>query len=224
MVQDVRQWLDEIKRLQQQLTEVSRDRDEAGESAAQWRQLYNTEAEQRRNDAKLTQQSIANLEAQIEQSPNFSPNVSEGDEPGIARQQEVEQLQTVGELKAKLVVVLFERDRAFEQIKQLTQALKQEEARHAETSKNLTSALGDAVDLLTKAKTPAAGRNESVYSLEIVPVSTENAESALALAKRSEGKPAPTGATPTERIEIRRNPAQVPPSKNQFLQLPPFGQ
>jgi len=217
MVQDVRQWLDEIKRLQQQLTEVSRDRDEAGESAAQWRQLYNTEAEQRRNDAKLTQQSIGNLEAQIEQSQNFSPIVSEGGEAGIARQQEVEGLQTVGELKAKLVVVLFERDRAFEQIKQLTQALKQEAARHAETSKNLTSALGDAVDLLTKAKTPAAARNESVYSLEIVPVSTENSESTLA-------KPAPTGAAPTKRIEIRHNPAQLPPSKNQFLQLPPFGE
>ena len=89
MSQDVRQWLDEIKRLQQQLTEMTRDRDEAGESAAQWRQLYNTEAEQRRNDAKLTQQSIAYLELQIEESQNFSPNVSEGDEAGISRQQEV---------------------------------------------------------------------------------------------------------------------------------------
>ncbi|MDQ2100641.1 MAG: hypothetical protein QQW96_23725 [Tychonema bourrellyi B0820] len=204
MAQDVRQWLDEIKRLQQQLTEVSRDRDEASESAAQWRQLYNTEAEQRRNDAKLTQQSIANLEAQIQQLQTFSPIVSEGDEAGSARQQEVEQLQTVGELKAKLVVVMEERDRAFEQIKQLTQALKQEEARHAETSKNLTSALGDAVDLLTKAKTPAAVKTETVYSLEIVPVTTGNSgESA---------------------IEIRHNPAQLPPSKNQLLQLPPFGQ
>ena len=203
MSQDVRQWLDEIKRLQQQLTEMTRDRDEAGESAAQWRQLYNTEAEQRRNDAKLTQDSIANLEAQIEESQNYSPNVSEGDDAGISRQQEVEQLQTVGELKAKLVVVMEERDRAFEQIKQLTQALKQEEARHAETSKNLTSALGDAVDLLTRAQNPARGKTETAYSLEIVPVSTGNAgESA---------------------IEIRHNPAQLPPSKNQLLDLPPFG-
>ncbi len=202
MAQDVRQWLDEIKRLQQQLTEVSRDRDEAGESAAQWRQLYNTEAEQRRNDAKLTQQSVANLEAQIEESQNFSPNVSENGEAGIARQQEVEQLQTDGELKAKLVAVLEERDRAFEQIKQLTQALKQEESRHAETSKNLTSALGDAVDLLTKAKNPAPIKKETAYSLEIVPVTTGNlGESA---------------------IEIRHNPAQLPPSENQLLQLPPF--
>ncbi len=202
MAQDVRQWLDEIKRLQQQLTEVSRDRDEAGESAAQWRQLYNTEAEQRRNDAKLTQQSIANLEAQIEESQNFSPNVSENGEAGNSRQQEVAQLQTVDELKAKLVAVLEERDRAFEQIKQLTQALKQEESRHAETSKNLTSALGDAVDLLTKAKNPAPIKKETAYSLEIVPVTTGNpGESA---------------------IEIRHNQAQLPPSQNQLLQLPPF--
>ena len=202
MSQDVRQWLDEIKRLQQQLTEMTRDRDEAGESAAQWRQLYNTEAEQRRNDAKLTQQSIAYLELQIEESQNFSPNVSENGEAGIARQQEVEQLQTVDELKAKLVMVMEERDRAFEQIKQLTQALKQEAARHAETSKNLTSALGDAVDLLARAQNPAPAKTESGYSLEIVPVTTGNpGESA---------------------IEIRHNQAQLPPSKNQLLQLPPF--
>ena len=212
MSQDVRQWLDEIKRLQQQLTEVSRDRDEAGESAAQWRQLYNTEAEQRRNDAKLTQQSIANLEAQIEQSQNFSPIMSEGDDAGILRQQEVEQLQTVGELKAKLVVVMEERDRAIEQIKQLTQALKQEEARHAETSRNLTTALADAVDLLTKAQTVPTTKMEPspAYSLEIVPTRTPNpGETAIEIRQNS----AQTG----------RNPAQLPPSKNQLLDLPPFG-
>ncbi|MEG4811933.1 hypothetical protein QUA82_30625 [Microcoleus sp. F8-D3] len=209
MAQDVRQWLDEIKRLQQQLTEVSRDRDEAGESAVQWRQLYNTEAEQRRNDAKLTQQTIASLEAQIEQLQNFSPIMPEGDGAGVARQQEVEQLQTVGELKAKLAEVLEERDRAIEQVKQLTQALKQEEARHAETSKNLTSALGDAVDLLTKAQNPAPAKTETVYSLEIVPTRTANpGETALEIRQTS----APG-----------KNTAQLPPSKNQLLDLPPFG-
>ncbi|MEG4515377.1 MULTISPECIES: hypothetical protein [unclassified Microcoleus] len=209
MDQDVRQWLDEIKRLQQQLTEVSRDRDEAGESAAQWRQLYNTEAEQRRNDAKLAQQSIASLEAQIEQLQNFSPLVPEGSDAGVARQQEIAQLQTVGELKAKLAEVLEERDRAIEQVKQLTQALKQEEARHAETSKNLTSALGDAVDLLTKAQNPAPAKTETVYSLEIVPTRTANpGETALEIRQTS----APG-----------KNPAQLPASKNQLLDLPPFG-
>ena len=211
MAQDVRQWLDEIKRLQQQLTEVSRDRDEAGESAAQWRQLYNTEAEQRRNDAKLTQQSIDALEAQIEELQNFSPIAPEGDDAGVARQQEVAQLHTVGELKTKLAEVLEERDRAIEQIKQLTQALKQEEARHAETSRNLTTALGDAVDLLTKAQTvPTTKMETPAYSVEIVPTRTANpGETAIEIRQN----PAQTG----------RNPAQLPPSKNQLLDLPPFG-
>ncbi|MEG4997404.1 hypothetical protein [Microcoleus sp. B4-D4] len=211
MAQDVRQWLDEIKRLQQQLTEVSRDRDDAGESAAQWRQLYNTEAEQRRNDAKLTQQSIAAFEAQIEELQSFSPIAPEGEDAGIARQQEVAQLQTVGELKAKLAEVLEERDRAIEQIKQLSQALKQEEARHADTSRNLTTALGDAVDLLAKAQTvPTTKMETPAYSLEIVPTRTANpGETAIEIRQN----PAPTG----------RNSAQLPPSKNQLIDLPPFG-
>ena len=212
MSQDIRQWLDEIKRLQQQLTEVSRDRDDAGESAAQWRQLYNTEAEQRRNDAKLTQQSIDALQAQIEELQNFSPIAPEGDDAGVARQQEVAQLHTVGELKTKLAEVLEERDRAIEHIKQLTQALKQEEARHAETSRNLTTALGDAVDLLTKAQTIPTAKMEPApaYSLEIVPTRTTNpGETAIEIRQN----PAQTG----------RNPAQLPPSKNQLLDLPPFG-
>ncbi|MEO6860065.1 MAG: hypothetical protein ABI180_00745 [Microcoleus sp.] len=212
MSQDIRQWLDEIKRLQQQLTEVSRDRDEAGESAAQWRQLYNTEAEQRRNDAKLTQQSVDALEAEIEELQNFSPIAPEGDGAGVARQQEVAQLHTVGELKTKLAEVLEERDRAIEHIKQLTQALKQEEARHAETSRNLTSALGDAVDLLTKAQTVPTTKMQPApaYSLEIVPTRTANpGETAIEIRQT----PAQNG----------RNPAQLPPSKNQLLDLPPFG-
>ncbi len=106
-------------------------------------------------------------------------------------------------------MVLSERDRAIEQIKQLTQALQQEQTRHAETSKNLTTALGDAIDLLTKAQNPASVRTETVYSLEIVPTTTENpGESAIEIRQT----PAQTG----------RNPAQLPPAKNQLLQLPPF--
>ena len=211
MSQDIRQWLDEIKRLQQQLTEVSRDRDDAGESAAQWRQLYNTEAEQRRNDAKLTQQSIDALEAEIEELQNFSPIAPEGEDAGVARQQEVAQLQTVDELKTKLAEVLQERDRAIEQIKQLNQALKQEEARHAETSRNLTTALGDAVDLLTKAQTfPTTKMETPAYSLEIVPTRTANPGETVLEIRQNPG-------------QTSRNPAQLPASKNQLLDLPPFG-
>ncbi|MEG4443033.1 hypothetical protein QUB47_10185 [Microcoleus sp. AT9_B5] len=56
------------------------------------------------------------MEAQTEQSQKFYPNVSEGGEAGIASQHEVEQLQTVEELKAKLVRVAQKRDRALEQV------------------------------------------------------------------------------------------------------------
>ena len=71
MTQDIRQWLNEIKALQQQLTEVVRDREAALESAAQWRQLYNTEAQQRRAEAKLNQQTIAALQAQNSETSEF---------------------------------------------------------------------------------------------------------------------------------------------------------
>ncbi|NJR23728.1 MAG: hypothetical protein HC786_17015 [Richelia sp. CSU_2_1] len=209
MSQDIKQWLDEIKRLQQQLAEVSRDLEEAGESAAQWRQLYNNEAEQRRNDTKLAQQTIDSLKAQLEQLLNVSVDAFADREAEIARLQEVEQLQTAGELKTKLAEVLEERDRAIEQVKQLAQALKQEEARHAETRQNLTSALGDAVDLLAKAQNPPPAKTKTEYSLEIVPTRTENpGETAIEIRQ-----------TPAQKS---KNPAQLPAAKNSLLDLPPF--
>ena len=89
---------------------------------------------------------------------------------------------------------------------------KQEEARHAETSTNLTTALGDAVDLLTKAQTVPTTRMEPApaYSLEIVPTRTANpGETAIEIRQNQ--------------AQTSRNPAQLPPSKNQLLDLPPFG-
>lgn len=149
MAQDVRQWLDEIKRLQQQLTAIIAERDAALDSAAQWRQLYNTEAQQRRTEAQLHQQAIDALKAEVEKLQNFLPNLPTEAEVA-AYQQEVEQLQTVDTLKAKLMDAFVERDRCREEVHHLTQALKEEQARHAETRKSLTTALGDAVDLLAK--------------------------------------------------------------------------
>lgn len=172
MAQDVRQWLEEIRRLQQQLAEALRDRDAAVDSGAQWRQLYNTEAQQRRTETKLHQQTIAALESQIQQLQSFPSSIP--DETEKARQQEVEQLATVEELKTKLAEALRDRDRARELIHQLTQALKDEQAHHAETRKSLTTALGDAVDLLTKAQGARA------VSVEVMTDSSEDAESAVA--------------------------------------------
>ena len=55
------QWLTEIQELREQMAALQSDRDTAWESAQKWRQLYNTEAEQRRTDAQLSQQAIASL-------------------------------------------------------------------------------------------------------------------------------------------------------------------
>jgi chromosome segregation ATPase len=154
MPQDVRQWLNEIKALQQQLAEITRDREAALESAAQWRQLYNTEAQQRRTEAKLNQQTIASLQAQIQKLQNFSPSIPDETKIISLHQQQVEELQTLEEIKIKLVEVLLERDRAREEINHLASALKQEQTRHSETRKNLTTALGDAVDLLSNTQKP----------------------------------------------------------------------
>lgn len=171
MAQDVRQWLEELRRLQQQLADALRDRDAALDSGVQWRQLYNTEAQQRRNEAKLHQEAIAALESQIQQLQTFSSNLP--DETEKARQQEVEQLETVEELKLKLAEALRERDRARELISQLTQALKDEQDQHAETRKSLTTALGDAVDLLTKAQ------GSQTVSVEILTDRAEDAATSL---------------------------------------------
>ncbi|MEB3280876.1 MAG: hypothetical protein VKK42_18330 [Lyngbya sp.] len=171
MAQDVRQWLDEIKRLKQQLTQVQRDRDAALDSANQWRQLYSTEAQQRREEAKRNQETIATLRSQLEQlqqklSVPTSEIVSK-----VAINREIERLASEDELKAKLVEVMLERDRAREQVRQLNESLEQEKANHLQTRNSLTTALGDTVDLLTKAKgeSPSEHPVKKKPKLELLP-------------------------------------------------------
>jgi hypothetical protein len=150
MSQEVAQWLTEIKALKQQMAELQSDRDAAWESAASWRQLYNTEAQQRRTDAKLTQQEIAALKAEIQQLQSM-PQVLD-DAVSVAPAEEMEQLQ-IAELREKLLATLNERDR-------LVQALKTEQTNHAQTRKSLTTALGDAIDRLTRERNAKEGTGE----------------------------------------------------------------
>ena len=101
MAQDVRQWLDEIKRLKQQLTEVQRERDAALESANQWRQLYSTEAQQRREEVKRNQEIIGALRSQLEQlEQKFSVPQSEILSK-VTINREIVRLQSEDERKAK---------------------------------------------------------------------------------------------------------------------------
>ncbi|WP_254174804.1 hypothetical protein [Planktothrix pseudagardhii] len=151
MTQDVRQWLDEIKRLKQQLAQTQRDLNAAIESSDQWRQRYNIEAQQRRQEAQRYLEQVGELRGELERWQRLSPLPNEL-QVRVAVRQEMDQLKTLDEVKAKLIEAMLERDRSREQIHQLMEALEAEKAAHLDTRNSLTTALGDTVDLLTKAQ------------------------------------------------------------------------
>ncbi|MGA7935475.1 MAG: hypothetical protein WCA35_18130 [Kovacikia sp.] len=144
MTHDVTRWLDEIKALRQQVTEAQQEREQAFASASNWQRLYETEAQQRRADVALSRQTIERLKLEIQQ---LQGNLVTGEDSATtlagAIWAEVEKLQTPEELRQKLREALAERDR-------LIQALKTEQINHAQTRKGLTTALGDAIDMLSK--------------------------------------------------------------------------
>ena len=144
-------WLAEIQALRQQMAELQQKRDEAWESSQKWRQLYNTESEQRRAEAKIHQQALAkrsegivSVKAELQQFQGINVDAT-AENTTTAVQSKLSQLTSVEELKAKLVAVTKERD-------YLIQALKTEQENHAQTRNNLTTALGDAIDSLAKAR------------------------------------------------------------------------
>jgi chromosome segregation ATPase len=144
MSKEVTQWLAEIKLLKQQLVDCMSDRDTAYESADNWRQLYTKEAQQRRTEARLAQEQIETLKAEIQQLKGVSPRLTEdASEAASAIEQELAKVQTVEELRAKLKELLVERDR-------LMDALKIEQANHAQTRQSLTAVIGDTIGQLNK--------------------------------------------------------------------------
>lgn len=142
MTQDIRQWLAEIKGLQQKLAEVQQERDQAYLSAANWRTLYETEARQRRAETEETQETIRSLRAEL--SAHQYPDPDAADHSAILRQQ-VERWQSLEDLRLQLMQALLERNR-------LMQALDAEQQAHAQTREDLTTALGDTMDLLARAR------------------------------------------------------------------------
>jgi hypothetical protein len=139
------QWLAEIQSLKQQLVKLQSERDEAWESSQKWRQLYNTEAEQRRNDAQMSKQAIASIKLELRKLQGIGDGILPETIATTIIQQEITQLTSVEELQAKLITVTKERDR-------LLQALKTEQDDHAQTRKSLTTALGDAIDSMARQK------------------------------------------------------------------------
>lgn len=150
MAFDVTQWLAEIRTLQRQLTETCQERDAAYASAANWRKLYETEAQQRRIEAQQFRQQITALQAEIERFKHQSLKKNSAvavdsavaiDGEAIKRQ--VNQIHDVAALQSRLTETLMMCER-------LSQALKAEQIDHAKTRKNLTTALGDTIDILSK--------------------------------------------------------------------------
>jgi hypothetical protein len=145
MTQDLTQkWLTEIQSLTQQMTQFQRERDEAWESSQKWRQLYNTEAEQRRADTKMHQEEIVAIKAELQKFSGI--NTEPGTDSTTAIQQQISQFNSIEELQMQLLEVIQERDC-------LLQALKLEQENHAQTRKSLTTALGDAIDSLARSRT-----------------------------------------------------------------------
>lgn len=146
MNEDVRGWLSEIRALKQQLAEAQTVREEAIAAETKWRQLYSTEAQQRRTEARFASEEIEKLKAQIQQlqTQGIRPLVDTPEaEAAIAK--EVASLETVEALKAKLIETLKERDRALE-------ALQAEQESHAQTRKSLTAVIADTIDQISKQK------------------------------------------------------------------------
>ncbi len=145
MADPVVQWLNEIKDLKQKLQAAQEAQEAANASADNWRKLYETEAQQRRTEAVLTRQTIDDLKSEIAQLQSLPKASSDLLTTQSTIERSIENLTTVDELKARLLELWTEHDR-------LAQDLKAEQADHAQTRKNLTTALGDTVDLLTKVR------------------------------------------------------------------------
>lgn len=179
MIQEVKQWIDEIQVLQKKLTEATQEREEAFASAAKWRSLYETEAKQRRIEANLARQNANALKVEIQQLQEPMTGFESHSE-GVAKnrasetQQPAQQTTNSGEsaaaLKAKLMKVWADRDR-------LIQALKAEQANHTQTRQALTTALGDTIEHLNQQRTARHKDEQAEIQRQTVVITHETIQS-----------------------------------------------
>jgi isocitrate dehydrogenase kinase/phosphatase len=132
-----------VEQLQQELANVRQERDQARWEVAQGRKRFETEAQQRRDEAVKAQQAISALRTELESPPlpldaaMIDPEFLQTLQAEILAQTDVEALQS------QLIATQVERQ-------QLLQALKMEQADHAQTRHSLTNALGDAIEALSR--------------------------------------------------------------------------
>jgi chromosome segregation ATPase len=144
MSDEVVQWLGEIRSLKEQSAKLQQERDQLKESEANWRNLYATEAQQRRTDAKLAQQQLEQLKSQLsELTLTRQIKKSNSSKAKMILEEELNGLDTLEALKEKLLEVMQERD-------DLRENLQQEQENHEQTRKSLTAVIGETVDQLAK--------------------------------------------------------------------------
>lgn len=139
MTQDITRWLTEIRTLQQQLAALRQERDQAYKSASNWRQLYDAEAKQRRDEVEQLQITVNSLRAELEALQSKTTHATASDiEQALQTDAD---LNTMEGLRTELV-------RALQQCDRLQKALNAERQEHVETRQALTTALGEAIDAL----------------------------------------------------------------------------
>lgn len=126
--------------LAHQLQTAHQARDQAQARARRWQRLYETEAEQRRQDAKTADQTIYDLRREIQQLCQVSPPTPQppSSRAGGAASPPATQTHIPADLQNYIDSLVLERD-------QLKQSLTEEENNHAKTRENLINALGDAL-------------------------------------------------------------------------------
>ncbi|NJK40848.1 MAG: hypothetical protein HC934_04830 [Acaryochloridaceae cyanobacterium SU_2_1] len=114
-------------------------RDQAQARARRWQRLYETEAEQRRQEAKAADQTIYDLRLEIQQLCQLSPSTSHSSPSRVRDTANPSAARIPPDLQNYIDALVAERN-------QLQQTLREEQNSHAKTRENLISALGDALD------------------------------------------------------------------------------
>lgn len=148
MSQDVTPWFAEIKALKQQVTDLQVQLQQAYLSTDNWQKRYEVEAQQRRVEIQQAQQIREQLLQEIQRLKGNVPLAEADQTQAMALRAEMDPAMTATELRERWVAVVLERDR-------LAAALEQEQAHHAATRRDLTTALGDAIARLTQGQDAA---------------------------------------------------------------------
>ncbi len=134
MSQDLTQWIAEVRTLQRQLADTRHERDQAHNSAANWRRLYENEARQRRQEAEQYQAQMADMAQRLldqQQAHREAQTFVEG----------LGQANSLNDLQTQLTALV-------QRCQRLTDSLEAERLAHAHTRQSLTAALGDTFDRL----------------------------------------------------------------------------